>query len=89
MGETQPAGDQAAGTPAVVVRPFGLLSPGTATVLAAYVLAVSVAQGISAVAGHDIHLGTTGNLTSTSQLGGWLAHPPAWLASGVLAAASS
>jgi hypothetical protein len=54
-------------------------------VLAAYVSAVSVAQGIAAVAGHDIHLGTNGNLTNTGQLGGWLANPPAWLAVPVLA----
>jgi hypothetical protein len=54
-------------------------------VLTAYVAAVSAAQGIAAVAGHDIHLGTNGNLTSTGQLGGWLANPPAWLAVPVLA----
>jgi hypothetical protein len=54
-------------------------------VLTAYVSAVSVAQGIAAVAGHDIHLDTNGNLTSTGQLGGWLANPPAWLAFSVLA----
>jgi hypothetical protein len=54
-------------------------------VLTAYVAAVSVAQGIAAVAGHDIHLGTNGNLTSTGQLGGWLANPPTWLAVPVLA----
>ena len=54
-------------------------------VLTAYVAAVAAAQGIAAVAGHDIHLGTNGNLTSTGQLGGWLANPPAWLAVPVLA----
>jgi len=54
-------------------------------VLTAYVAAVSAAQGIAAVAGHDIHLGTSGNLTSTGQLGGWLANPPTWLAFPVLA----
>ena len=54
-------------------------------VLTAYVSAVSVAQGIAAVAGHDIHLGTNGNLTSTGQLGGWLANPPTWLVVPVLA----
>ena len=54
-------------------------------VLTAYVSAVSVAQGVAAVAGHDIHLGTSGNLTSTGQLGGWLANPPTWLAFPVLA----
>jgi len=54
-------------------------------VLTAYVSAVAAAQGIAAVAGHDIHLGTNGNLTSTGQLGGWLANPPTWLAASVLA----
>jgi hypothetical protein len=54
-------------------------------VLAAYGAAVSAAQGIAAVAGHNIHLGTSGNLTSTGQLGGWLANPPTWLAFLVLA----
>jgi hypothetical protein len=54
-------------------------------VLTAYVSAVSAAQGIAAVAGHDIHLGVNGNLASTGQLGGWLANPPAWLAFPVLA----
>jgi hypothetical protein len=54
-------------------------------VLAAYVSAVSVAQGIAAVAGHDVRLGTAGNLTGTGRLGGWLANPPGWLAFPVLA----
>ncbi len=54
-------------------------------VLTAYVSAVSVTQGIAAVAGHDVHLDINGNLTSTGQLGGWLANPPAWLAVLVLA----
>jgi hypothetical protein len=54
-------------------------------VLAAYESAVSAAQGIAAVAGHDIHLGADGGLTGTGQLGGWLANPPAWLTFGVLA----
>jgi hypothetical protein len=54
-------------------------------VLTAYVSAVAAAQGIAAVADHDIHLGTNGNLTNTVQLGGWLANPPTWLAAPVLA----
>jgi hypothetical protein len=49
------------------------------------VSAVAAAQGIAAVAGHDIHLGSNGNLTSTGQLGGWLANPPTWLVAPVLA----
>ena len=54
-------------------------------VLTAYVSAVSVAQGVAAVAGHDIHLGTNGNLASSGQLGGWQANPPTWLVFSVLA----
>jgi hypothetical protein len=46
---------------------------------AAYVTAVTVAPAIAAAAGHDIHIDSKGNLTSTGQLGGWLANPPAWL----------
>ena len=53
--------------------------------LTAYVSVVAVAQAVAAVAGHDIHLGTNGNLTSTGQLGGWLANPPTWLVFPVLA----
>jgi hypothetical protein len=47
--------------------------------LTAYVTAVVAAPAIAAVAGHDIRLGTNGNLTNTGQLGGWLANPPSWL----------
>ena len=53
--------------------------------LAAYVTAVTVAPAIAAAAGHDIHIDSKGNLTSTGQLGGWLANPPAWLIVPVLA----
>ena len=52
--------------------------------LTAYVSVVAVAQAVAAVAGHDIRLGANGNLTTTGQLGGWLANPPAWLAGPVL-----
>jgi hypothetical protein len=52
--------------------------------LIAYVTAVTVAPAIAAVAGHDIRLGTHGNLTNAGQLGGWLANPPAWLVVPVL-----
>jgi len=54
--------------------------------LTAYVTAVTVAPAIAAVAGHDIHVDTNGNLTNTGQLGGWLANPPAWLIVPVLVA---
>jgi hypothetical protein len=51
----------------------------TYAVLVAYVLSVVVAPAIAAVAGHDIRLNASGNLTNTRQLAGWLGDPPAWL----------
>ncbi len=47
--------------------------------LIAYVMAVIVAPAVAAIAGHDIHLNTAGNLTNTGQLGGSLANPSIWL----------
>ena len=47
--------------------------------LCGYVLTVVAAPVIAALAGHDVHLNTSGNLTSSGQLGGWFANPPAWL----------
>ena len=55
-------------------------------VLVAYVLSVVVAPAIAAVAGHDIRLNASGNLTNTSQLAGQLGNPPSWLIVPVLAA---
>jgi MFS family permease len=55
-------------------------------VLVAYVLSVVIAPAIAAVAGHDIRLNASGNLTNTSQLAGWLGNPPSWLIVPVLAA---
>ena len=43
--------------------------------LAAFAVAVTVAQAIAAVAGHDIRLGTNGNLTDTFNPPGWLTVP--------------
>jgi hypothetical protein len=52
--------------------------------LIACVLTVTVAQPIAAVAGHDIRLDPTGNLTSSGQLSGWLANPPGWISAVVV-----
>jgi hypothetical protein len=41
---------------------------------------VVAAQPTTAVLEHDIHLDSSGNLTNTSDLTGWLAKPPAWIA---------
>ena len=54
--------------------------------LAAYATAVFVGPSVAAVAGHDIRLDTSGNLTNTGQLAGWLANPPVWLFAPVVAA---
>ena len=39
---------------------------------------VGVANAIAPVAGHDIRVDASGNLTSSGHLPGWLASPPAW-----------
>ena len=52
--------------------------------LVAFAMTVIWAPTIAAVAGHDIRLDTSGNLTSTGHLTGWLAHPPGWLIAVVL-----
>jgi hypothetical protein len=54
--------------------------------LSVYVLAIVAAPVIAALAGHDVHLDTAGNLTNAGQLGGWLGNPPAWLIVPVFAA---
>jgi hypothetical protein len=54
--------------------------------LTVYVLAVVVAPVIAALAAHDVHLDTAGNLTNAGQLGGWLGNPPVWLIVPVFAA---
>jgi hypothetical protein len=41
-------------------------------------VAVSLAPAIAVVASHDVHLDDSGNITTTADLPGWLAHPPAW-----------
>jgi hypothetical protein len=47
--------------------------------LVACVMTVAVANAIAPVADHDIRLDSSGNLTSSGHLPGWLANPPAWI----------
>jgi hypothetical protein len=46
---------------------------------ACVVMLTAAAPAIAAVAGHDIRLDSSGNLTSSGHLPGWLANPPAWI----------
>jgi two-component system, NarL family, sensor kinase len=53
--------------------------------LVACVTVVITAPAIAAVgAGHDIRVDSSGDVTNTGQLTGWLAHPPRWLIASVL-----
>jgi hypothetical protein len=54
--------------------------------LVAFVLAVIVAAAAGALAVHDVRLDSRGNLTGSGHLGGWLANPPGWLITAVIAA---
>jgi hypothetical protein len=54
--------------------------------LVALVLALIVGAAAAALAGHDVRLSPSGNLTSSGHLAGWLANPPGWLGGPVLAA---
>ena len=47
--------------------------------LVAFVLALILAGGVAALAGHAVRLSPTGNLTSSGHLANWLANPPGWL----------
>jgi len=47
--------------------------------LVACVMTVAAANAIAPVADHDIRLDSSGNLTSSGHLPGWLANPPAWI----------
>ena len=47
--------------------------------LVACVMAVVAANAIAPVAEHDIRVDSSGNLTSSGRLPGWLADPPAWI----------
>ncbi len=58
----------------------------TYAALVGYGMAVVLAPPIAAVAGHDIHLDSSGDVTSRGHPGGWIAHPPAWLVAAVIAA---
>jgi hypothetical protein len=50
----------------------------------ACVLIVTAAPAVAAVAGHDIHVDSSGDVTSARDLPRLLAHPPPWLADIVL-----
>jgi len=52
--------------------------------LVACVLVVVCAPTVAAVAGHDIRVDSSGDVTSARNLPGWLAHPPRWPAAVVL-----
>ena len=54
--------------------------------LVALVLALIVAAPTAALAGHDVRLSPSGNLTSSGHLARWLANPPGWLGGPVVAA---
>jgi hypothetical protein len=47
--------------------------------VAGFFTATAFAPAIAAVAGHDIRIDTSADLTDTSRLRGWLIHPPGWL----------
>jgi hypothetical protein len=47
-------------------------------------LVVVSAPAIAAVAGHDIHVDSSGDVRSARDLPGWLAHPPRWLTAVIL-----
>jgi hypothetical protein len=47
--------------------------------LVACVITVAAANAIAPVADHDIRLDSSGKLTSSGHLPGWLANPPAWI----------
>jgi hypothetical protein len=71
---------------AIFLFPDGqLISPRWRSVLLAYAVAVgfftaiAFAPAIAAVAGHDIRIDTSADLTDTSRLRGWLIHPPGWM----------
>jgi hypothetical protein len=77
---------------AIFLFPDGQLSRPWRWVLRAfaalyvYEWAVSVAPAVAAVAGNDVHLDSSGHLTDTSHLTGWLVHQPGWLTAVVIAA---
>jgi hypothetical protein len=75
----------------IVLFPDGRLAPrrwrrvlwAYAGLIAGATLVVA-AQPIAAVAGHDIRVDSSGVLTNTDDLTGWLAHPPVWLVAVIL-----
>jgi hypothetical protein len=52
-------------------------------VVSVYFLVASIAPAVAAVASHDVHVDSSGTLTDTGQLTGWLVHQPGWLTAAV------
>jgi hypothetical protein len=77
---------------AIFLFPDGQLSRPWRWVLRAfaalyvYEWVVSVAPAVAAVAGNDVHLDSSGHITDTSHLTGWLVHQPGWLTAVVISA---
>jgi hypothetical protein len=51
------------------------VGPGGYAVLVCYVAAISIGPALAAAASHAIHVNSSGDVTDTRQLTGWLAHP--------------
>ena len=51
--------------------------------LVCYVAAINVAPALAVDASHDIHVNSSGDITDTNHLTGWLTHPPGWLTAAV------
>ena len=47
--------------------------------LVCYVVAINVGPALAADASHDVRVNSSGDVTDTSHLSGWFAHPPGWL----------
>jgi len=47
--------------------------------LVCYVGAINLGPAVAADASHDIRVNSSGDVTDTAHLTGWLAHPPGWL----------
>jgi hypothetical protein len=47
------------------------------------VAAINVAPALAVDASHDIHVNSSGDITDTNHLTGWLTHPPGWLTAAV------
>ncbi|HEY2268459.1 MAG TPA: hypothetical protein VGI96_37995 [Streptosporangiaceae bacterium] len=47
--------------------------------LLGYLGAINAGPALAADASHDIHVNSSGDITDTAHLTGWLVHPPGWL----------